>query len=167
MFGVSQHKNNSIVCGPNMLDHRYYIWDNKAFRSLQSEQQNKPPAAEFKNLELHRMSVLGVVFGTSSRLTRPACATFSSVCFSFLCVFRCSLYTHDTSAPDSLQTRWHVGCCNFMQKQKTHSSSCKLKAVHWQKEKKSFSCSVKCMIILLLQTFFVWHNWLFVVANTC
>lgn len=121
-----------------MLDHRYYIWDNKAFQSLQTEQQNKPPAAEFKNLELHRMSVLGVVFGTSSRLTRPACATFSSVCFSFLCVFRCSLYTHDTSAPDSLQTCWHVGCCNFMQKQKTHSSSCKLKAVHWQKEKKKF-----------------------------
>lgn len=74
--------------------------------------------------------------------------------FAFLfSVFRCSLYTHDTSAPDSLQTCWHVWCCNFMQKQKTHSSSCKLKAVHWQKEKKSFSCSVKCTIILLLQTF--------------
>lgn len=150
-----------------MLDHRYYIWDNKAFQSFQTEQQNKPPAAEFKNLELHRMSILGVVFGTSSRLTRPACATFSSVCFSFLCVFRCSLYTHDTSAPDSLQTCWHVGCCNFMEKQKTHSSSCKLKAVHWQKGKKKFLLFSQVHDNFAATDFFVWHNWLFVVASTC
>lgn len=104
---------------------------------MQTEQQNKPPAAEFKNLELHRMSVLGVVFGTSSRLTRPACATFSSVCFSFLCVFRCSLYTHDTSAPDSLQTCWHVGCCNYA-KTKDSFFLLQIKSCSLAKRKKKF-----------------------------
>lgn len=88
--------------------------------------------------------------------------------FAFLfSVFRCSLYTHDTSAPDSLQTCWHVGCCNFMEKQKTHSSSCKLKAVHWQKEKKKFLLFSQVHDNFAATDFFVWHNWLFVVASTC